>query len=124
MRLDAWLDISCLFRTRSEAQRACTLGRVIVNDQSAKPHRLVRVGDAVSIARPLGRRQRIVVQALAERHMKRSEARQLYVDQTPPPTPEELELWKLERLYRDAARTARAPHKRDRRALRALKGKA
>ena len=31
LRLDVWLDIACLFRTRSEAQKACKIGRVDVN---------------------------------------------------------------------------------------------
>ena len=30
VRLDVWLDVSCLFRTRSEAQRACRNGKVDV----------------------------------------------------------------------------------------------
>ena len=39
MRLDLWLDITCLFKTRSEAQKACKNGKVDVNGQPAKPHR-------------------------------------------------------------------------------------
>ena len=30
MRLDVWLDVACLFRTRSEAQKACRNGKVDV----------------------------------------------------------------------------------------------
>ncbi|PYQ73941.1 MAG: heat-shock protein Hsp15, partial [Acidobacteria bacterium] len=36
LRLDVWLDIACLFKTRSEAQDACKTGRVSVNRQPAK----------------------------------------------------------------------------------------
>ena len=57
VRLDIWLDVACLFSTRSEAQRACQGGKVDVNGQAAKPHRLVRAGDELRITRPLGRRQ-------------------------------------------------------------------
>ena len=39
VRLDVWLDVACLFKTRSEAQKACRGGKVEVNGQSAKPHR-------------------------------------------------------------------------------------
>jgi ribosome-associated heat shock protein Hsp15 len=39
MRLDVWLDVSCLFKTRSEAKRACEGGKVHVNGQAAKPNR-------------------------------------------------------------------------------------
>ena len=30
MRVDVWLDIACLFKTRSEAKRACEGGKVEV----------------------------------------------------------------------------------------------
>ncbi|MEO7134899.1 MAG: S4 domain-containing protein, partial [Vicinamibacterales bacterium] len=53
VRLDTWLDVSCLFKTRSEATKACRLSKVIVDGQSAKPHRVVKVGDELEIHRPL-----------------------------------------------------------------------
>src|SRR6476660_2544059 len=56
VRLDVWLDVACLFKTRSAAQKACTSGKIEVNGQGAKPHRLVRVGDAIEIGRPYGRK--------------------------------------------------------------------
>ncbi len=124
MRLDLWLDVSCLFRTRSEAQKACALGRITINDQPAKSHRLLRVGDALAIARPFGRRQQILVRALAERHIKKEDARQLYVDRTPAPTPDEIERRRFERVARAAAAASRAPDKRERRARREFRGKA
>ena len=49
MRLDVWLDVACLFRTRSEAQAACRGGKVDVNGNAAKPNRLVRPGDELRI---------------------------------------------------------------------------
>lgn len=124
MRLDVWLDVACLFRTRSEAQKACSGGKVEVNGQTAKPHRLVQVGDRLRITRPQGRRQVVLVHALAERHLPKAEARALSEDQTPPPTPEELEQIELTRAFRRSfgARPSRAPDKRARRELRRLKG--
>jgi ribosome-associated heat shock protein Hsp15 len=126
IRLDLWLDVACLFKTRSEAQRACKGGKVDVNGQSAKPHREVKPGDEIEISRPLGRKQRIVVRKLADRHIPRAEARELYEDLTPPPTPEEIEARKIERLARAFMRPAGAgtPDKRERRQLRRMKGKA
>jgi len=44
VRIDVWLDVACLFKTRSEAKRACEGGKVTVNDEQAKPHRLIREG--------------------------------------------------------------------------------
>ena len=68
MRLDLWLDVSCLFRTRSEAQKACKGGKVDVNGQSAKPHREVRPGDVIEITRTMGRRQRVPRQWASRRN--------------------------------------------------------
>ena len=45
VRLDVWLDVTCLFKTRSEAQKACRGGKVDVNGQAAKPHREMKPGD-------------------------------------------------------------------------------
>jgi ribosome-associated heat shock protein Hsp15 len=121
VRLDIWLDVACLFKTRSAAQKACTGGKVDVNGQTAKPHRLLRVGDELVIGRPYGRKQRVVVRGLAVRHTAKPEARQLYEDLTPPPTPEEIELRRTERIYRAQMRPVRSPDKRQRRAIRELK---
>ena len=77
-RIDVWLDVACLFRTRSEAQRAITGGKVEVNGQSTRPHRLIHEGDQLRITRPAGRRQLILIKALAEKHLPKPEARLLY----------------------------------------------
>lgn len=99
----------------------CELGRVRVNGAPAKANRQLRVGDELAIDRPLGRRQLVTVAGLADTHVAKALARQLYVDRTPPPTPEEIEVRRFERLYR-AATTPRARPDRDRRrALRRLK---
>ena len=118
-----WLDVACLFRTRSEAQKACRGGKIDVNGQTAKPNRLIRVDDEVAIGRPYGRRQRVAVKALANRHVARSAARLLYEDLTPPATTEEIAMRRLERSYRAAMTPPRAPDKRQRRALRKMKGR-
>jgi ribosome-associated heat shock protein Hsp15 len=123
VRLDVFLDVACVFRTRSEAQTACKAGKVNVNGQSVKPNRRMCVGDVIEISRPFGRKQRIRVVTLADRHVPKADARKLYEDLTPPPTPEEIEARRMERLYRAAITPPRAPDKRQRRALRKLKGK-
>jgi ribosome-associated heat shock protein Hsp15 len=123
VRLDIWLDVACLFRTRSVAQKACKLGKVDVNGQAAKPHRDVRPGDRLVINRPLGRHQTLVVRALADKHIAKADARELYEDLTPPPTPEEVEMRRMERLARQFMRPASAgsPDKRERREIRRMK---
>jgi ribosome-associated heat shock protein Hsp15 len=123
VRLDIWLDVACLFRTRSEAQKACKAGRIDVNGQAAKSHREIKPGDEIVISRPFGKKQRVVVYALADKHVAKAEARGLYEDLTPPPTPEEVELRRMARLVRPFVRAANAgsPDKRERRQLRKMK---
>jgi ribosome-associated heat shock protein Hsp15 len=123
VRLDVWLDVACLFRTRSEAQKACKAGKVDVNGQPAKPNRDIKSGDEITISRPLGRTQRLMVYAVADTHVARKEARALYEDLTPPPTPEEIEQRRIDRLARAFMRphSAGSPDKRERRQLRKMK---
>jgi ribosome-associated heat shock protein Hsp15 len=123
VRLDIWLDVACLFKTRSEAQKACKGGKVDVNGKSAPPHRQLHPGDIINITRPLGRRQRVVVKALTEKHIPKAEARLLYEDTTPPPSPEEKALLDLIRLAGPRRRPGpvHAPDRDERRRLRAAK---
>jgi ribosome-associated heat shock protein Hsp15 len=121
LRLDVWLDVSCLFKTRSEAKRACEGGKVHVNDGAAKPNRAIREGDRIRITRGQGRHQDLVVRIVIDQHVKKSEARALYDDVTPKPTAEEVEMRRMERVYRSAARAAGTPDRRRRRQLRRMK---
>ena len=121
LRLDVWLDIACLFKTRSEAKRACEGGKVDVNGDHAKPNRAVREGDRVRISRGAGRFQDVIVRLLIDQHVKKSEARALYDDVTPKPTAEEIEQRRQERIYRAAAAAAGTPDRRRRREIRRFK---
>lgn len=124
VRLDIWLDVSCLLPTRSQAQNACKAGKIDVAGERAKPHRLVRAGDEVTITRPLGRRQTVRVVGVAEHSLPKAVARTLYEDITPELSPEQKELAdmaRLARVHRDP-KAAAAPDRRERRALRGLKG--
>jgi ribosome-associated heat shock protein Hsp15 len=123
VRLDVWLDVACVYRTRSEAQKACRGGKIEANGQPAKPNRRLRVGDELAITRPLGRKQRLKVVALADRHMAKADARQLYEDLTPPPTTEEIEMRRQERIFHAQMTPLHSPDKRQRRALRKMRGK-
>jgi ribosome-associated heat shock protein Hsp15 len=125
MRLDVWLDVSCLFKTRSEAKRACEGGKVDINGQAAKPHRELKAGDELEITRPFGRRQKVIVREFAEKHVPRAEAKRLYEDVTPKPSPEEVELRRMARMAAPFTRPSSlgSPDKRERRALRRLKGR-
>ena len=121
IRLDIWLDVACLFKTRSEAKRACEGGKVDVNGNHAKPNRLVLEGDRVRISRGAGRFQDVIVRIILEEHVKKTEARALYDDVTPKPSPEEVEMRRQERAYRAAAAAAGTPDRRRRREIRRFK---
>ncbi|MFM8532157.1 MAG: RNA-binding S4 domain-containing protein [Acidimicrobiia bacterium] len=120
VRLDQWLDIACLYKTRSEATKACRLNKVIVNGAAAKPHREVKIGDELELHRPMSRKQLITVLGLADSHIAKTEARLLYEDRTPKPSPEEIEIRRLERIYRAAATPPTRPDRDQRRTLRRL----
>jgi ribosome-associated heat shock protein Hsp15 len=123
VRLDVWLDVACVFKTRSDAQKACDGGKVEVNGQRAKPHRLLRIGDTLRVTRGPAWRQVLVVKALAERHVPKAEARLVYEDVTPPPTPEEVAARELERFFWKARLPASqsTPDRRQRRERRRAK---
>jgi ribosome-associated heat shock protein Hsp15 len=97
VRLDVWLDVACLFPTRSQAAAACAGGKVDVNGHAASAHRKVRAGDRLAITFARGKRT-FAVKGLLERHVKKSEAHALYEETTPPLAPEILEARRLERL--------------------------
>ncbi len=119
IRLDIWLDVACLFKSRSQAQDACRRGRVSVNGQAGKAHRAIRIGDEISISFPGGRKREVTILGLESTHVAKARARELYDDHTPPPTPEEIEMRRLQRLSTPTARPrgAGAPKKRERRQL-------
>ena len=118
-----FLDVACLFPTRSQAAAACKGGKVDVNGHAAPPHKLVRVGDTLEITMERGRRT-FVVRGLADRHVRKEIARALREETTPPPPPEVLEARRLERLLaprRDEG-TGKLS-KKDRRDWQRLKGR-
>jgi ribosome-associated heat shock protein Hsp15 len=120
VRLDVWLDVACLFPTRSRAKAACEGGKVDVNGARAKAHREVRPGDRIGLAGSEGARRELVVRGLASRSIPKAQARKLYEDVTPPPSPEVVEARRLDRLLAPRGDAGR-PDRRERRERRRLK---
>jgi len=114
VRLDKWLQVARAFKTRSQATRACNLGRVRVNGAIAKPHRPLRLEDRVEITQRDWERI-LVVKELREKTLPKAEAPRVYEDLTPPPPKKD----PLERLlsrpgvFRESG--SGRPTKRDRR---------
>ena len=83
VRIDKWLQISRIFKTRSKATAACNLGRVLVNGFPAKPHRIPAVDDRIEIKQGDWTRI-IIVKELREKSVSKAIAATLFEDIGPP----------------------------------------
>lgn len=122
VRLDKWLQVARVFKTRTQATRACTLNHVKVNGQSAKAHRNLVVGDRVEVEQ--GDWTRIlVVKELHDKPLPKAEVPRLFDDQSPSrPQPDPLEkLMRRAPVVRE--RGAGRPSKRERREIDRLRGR-
>jgi ribosome-associated heat shock protein Hsp15 len=116
VRLDKWLQVARMFKTRTQATHACELGRVQVNGMSAKPHKLLSVGDKVELSQ--GDWERVlIVKELQDRPVAKALAPLLYEDQSPPkPAPDPLaRLMRRPPVAREAG--SGRPTKKDRREI-------
>ena len=77
VRMDKWLWAARFFKTRSLAARACELGRIQSNGQSAKAAREVRIGDLLQVTNDGGDFQ-VEVLLLSEVRGPASVAQTLY----------------------------------------------
>lgn len=114
VRLDKWLWATRLFKTRRLAAQAARARRILVNHQVAKPGKLLRIGDFVTIRRPQSPTSLKVI-ALVSRRLPASEAQGLYEE-----TAESIRNRESEASLRRATRTAspsRRPGKKERRAI-------
>src|SRR5438270_5485470 len=83
VRLDKWLHVACVFKTRTQATHAVDLNRVRVNGQTAKPHRNLVPGDRLDVE--IGEWTRVlIVKELRDKPVSKEEARTLYEDLSPP----------------------------------------
>jgi ribosome-associated heat shock protein Hsp15 len=83
VRLDKWLQVARMYKTRTQATHACDLGRVQVNGQPAKPHRQLVPGDRIELQQGEWARV-LIVKELRDRPVPKAEAPGLYEDQSPP----------------------------------------
>ena len=73
MRLDLFLQRSCIIKRRSQAKAFCEVGAVRVNGAVAKPARSVKVGDTIGVEF-WNRRVEITVTKCEERARRRGSA--------------------------------------------------
>ena len=121
VRLDKWLQVARMFKTRSQATKACVRGKVRVDGQTVKPHRSVQVGDRIEVEKGDWTRV-LVVRELKDRPVAKAEAAGLYEDLSGPPP----RLDPMERLMRRAPaqreRGAGRPTKKQRREIERFRG--
>jgi len=92
-RIDKWLWAARFFKTRTQAAKACELGRIQANQQTARSSREVRIGDLLAIKNEGGdfevevlalsevRGPAVIAQALYRETEQSREARRLYAEE-------------------------------------------
>ena len=122
VRLDRWLFAVRIFKSRSLAARAVSGGKIKIDGQSVKPHRMIRIGEEIHI-RKEGRTLMYRVTGLIEKRVGAPEALKQYELTEDPDVP--LEVRNMLQLYRQIdkgrAQVRGKPSKKDRRLLRKLK---
>ena len=124
VRMDKWLWAARFFKTRALASKACELGRVQSNGQTAKPAKDVKVGDGLRVTTP-GGEFGVEVLGLSETRGPAATAQALYRE-----TDESRERRRLEAEARKAMPQvdllwdgAGRPTKRDRRQITRARGR-
>lgn len=114
-RLDKWLWASRIYKTRTMAADACKNGRIAINGQQAKPSRLVKAGDEVSVKKSPVTYKFRVLQPI-EKRVGAKLIPEILENITSPDQYELLEMSKISGFVNRARGTGR-PTKKDRRAL-------
>ncbi|MDH1300281.1 MULTISPECIES: RNA-binding S4 domain-containing protein [Achromobacter] len=123
IRLDKWLWAARFYKTRSLAVQEIGKGRVLVNDQPAKPAREVAPGDLVTV-RKEDPALHVRVMAISGVRGPAPVARQLY-EETPESVAARERAAEMRRLAPEPALGIEAgrPTKRDRRLIDQMRGK-
>ena len=82
IRLDKWLKLSRICKTRAIATRACDDGRVKVNENKAKPARVIHVGDVITV-KTRGKYRTFTVLDIVQKSISNKYAKFLYEEQVP-----------------------------------------
>lgn len=116
IRLDKWLWAARFFKTRSQAADDVTGGKVDVNGERAKPSRIVRAGDKLTVRRgPY--EWTILVKDVARLRGPASQARQLYEETEESARKREAVIAQLKLERPPEFDTPGRPSKKDRRAI-------
>lgn len=81
VRVDKYLWAIRVFKTRSQATRACDEGKVKLDGANVKPSKVVSVGDRFDVRSP-GRKWTVEASGIIDKRVKYEEAIKYYVDLT------------------------------------------
>jgi len=115
VRIDKLMWATRIFKTRTIAVEACKKGRVMINNVTVKPSRLVKVGEVLQVRKPPVIYSFRILQ-LADKRMGAKLVDQYLENVTTPDQYEILELQKISGFLNRAKGTGR-PTKKDRRDL-------
>ena len=121
VRIDKWLWAARFFKTRSLAARACELGRIASNGQTAKPAREVHAGDRLSIKNESGEFE-VDVLLLSEMRGPSAVAQTLY-QETEASRASRLQLAEERKAMPHFQAPPGRPSKRDRRQINRVRGR-
>ncbi len=108
LRIDKWMKIACIFKTRNQAAEACNQGKVKINNQSVKASRLIKIGDTIEI-KFKWRTRTFDVLNIVTKSIKAADARLLYHEHEP--TCEEKAADELRSLFYQSSRLNRPKYK-------------
>ena len=77
-RIDKWLHYACLYKTRSQATKACDERQVKVNNQVVKPSKIIKTGDQITLKMKGGQYVNLLIVGIVHRNISRDQARLLY----------------------------------------------
>jgi len=120
IRLDKWLKIARVFKTRSQAGHACDENQVKVNGEAAKAAKLIKPGDKLTV-KGKNRYREIEVAGISFKSISAEQARELYREEKQEPlSADSLELIKL--MKRSVVKYPGRPTKKERRNLMKIRG--
>lgn len=115
VRIDKWLWAVRLFKSRTLAVEACKKGRVLMNNISVKPSRMIKVDDIIQIRKaPITYSFKVL--ALTEKRMGAKLVPEFMENITPQSEYDILEMTKVSGFV-DRAKGEGRPTKKDRREL-------
>lgn len=115
VRIDKWMWATRIFKTRTIAVEACKKGRIMIQNVTVKPSRMIRVGEVVQVRKPPVIYS-FKVLALTDKRMGAKLVPDFMENVTTPDQYAILELQKISGFV-DRAKGAGRPTKKDRRDL-------